>query len=82
MKSTVGISIDTIAEKVADDETGELMAQLLAGAIREFSGCPQEFGQWMQDAMNDARYLIPEKDAETWADDFILRVEQAALKLY
>jgi len=82
MKSSVSVSIDRVAEQIAEDETGELMASLLAGIVREFDGHSEEFGMWMQSAMNDARHLIPQKAAEEWADSFIARVENAALQLY
>lgn len=82
MKGFVSINIEDVASQVAEDNTGELMASFMAQVIKEHSGFAPGFGEWMQAAMNEARYLIPEKDAEEWADDFILRVEQAALKLY
>lgn len=78
MKDSVSVSISDIAEKVADDETSELMASFVVTVMRSFKGCPEEFGAWMQAAMNDA---LHQYDGGAWADEFMHKVECAAIDL-
>ena len=79
MAKSVTISIDEIAERIAEDATGEMMARLMAGVVREFKGAQIEFGEWMQAAMNDAIAL---EAGDEWSDEFLHRMERAALDLY
>ena len=79
MKSSIKLPMERIAEQVAEDETGELMANLMSSLMREFKGCRSEFGQWMQAAMNAAIAL---EAGDEWSDQFLKDIENAAIGLF
>ncbi|WP_282094304.1 hypothetical protein [Epibacterium ulvae] len=82
MKSSISVQIDDIAEQLAEDETGELFASIWARILREFRGDPEEFGKWLQSAMNNAQDFLNEYDGEEWPSHLVARIETAALQLF
>lgn len=78
-KTRIHISISQIAEAVAEDESGELMAEFLACLMREFKGAKGQFGEWLQAATNDA---IWKEEGDEWSDEFLSKLEALSLDLF